>query len=85
MSVDQYSRVNEWVYEMKNRNWAQNDPQASIHLATYVGQLKGQMDVMKERIAPYVMENYKTVQAQVPIPQPPIVVTVTTLLRKPGR
>lgn len=64
LSVDQYSRVNEWVYEMKNRNWAQNDPQASIHLATYVGQLKGQMDVMKERIAPYVMENYKTVQAQ---------------------
>jgi hypothetical protein len=66
LSVDQYSTLNEWVYEMKNKNWAQANPQDAIGLATYVGQLKNQLDVMKERIGPYVMENYKVAQAQVP-------------------
>jgi Leucine-rich repeat (LRR) protein len=64
LSVDQYSRINEWVFEMKSRNWAQNGPQDSINLATYVGLLKNHMDALKERIVPFLTENYKTVQAQ---------------------
>lgn len=65
MSVDQYSELNEWIFEIKNKNWGLTNPQDIVSLASYVGQLKPEMDAMRERIAPFLLENYKVAQPQV--------------------